>query len=146
MCFKIKNNLKNNWYHISKHKNTAPMNITLTRLQPVDFFFTKTTLFWFFKIKELIWATRSKPGTRILDRAGSKNYDYYRHNFQLDLKHKNNKFSEINHLILIHSHFYNSTWKLKIKTRCELQWISKHILNFLFLLYCELQNWILDSI
>jgi hypothetical protein len=29
-----------------------------TRLQPVDFFFTKTKSFWFFLIKKLTWATR----------------------------------------------------------------------------------------
>ena len=37
------------------------------------FFFTKITLFWF-KKKELTRATRSKPGTRVLDRARSKYY------------------------------------------------------------------------
>jgi hypothetical protein len=49
-----------------------------TRLQHVDFcfFFTKSTLFWFFLKKNDPGnpVTRSKPGTRILDRAGSKNY------------------------------------------------------------------------
>jgi len=49
-----------------------------TRLQLVELFFTKTTLFWiFFKI-EIDPAdpmTRSKPGTRVLDQAGFKNYD-----------------------------------------------------------------------
>ena len=47
-----------------------------TRLQPVDFFFTKTMLFWFKKKKELTRKTQSKPGTRALDQAGSENYDY----------------------------------------------------------------------
>jgi hypothetical protein len=50
-----------------------------TWLQPVDFFFfTKTTSFWFFK-KIKNWFRRPsdpvKTRTRILDRAGSKNYD-----------------------------------------------------------------------
>jgi hypothetical protein len=48
-----------------------------TRLQPVDFcfVFTKTTSFWFFKKIDLgDPVTQSKPGTRVLDRAGSKNY------------------------------------------------------------------------
>jgi len=46
-----------------------------TRLQLVDFFFTKTMLFWF-KKKELTRKTQSKPRTRALDQAGSENYDY----------------------------------------------------------------------
>jgi hypothetical protein len=41
----------------------------------VFFFFTKTTLFWIFLNRE--WpdlVTRSKPGIRVLDRVGFKNY------------------------------------------------------------------------
>jgi hypothetical protein len=33
------------------------------------------TSFWF-KKNELTRVTRSKPGTRVLDRTGSKNYDF----------------------------------------------------------------------
>jgi hypothetical protein len=39
-------------------------------------FFTKTTSFWFKKIDPSDPVTRSKPGTRALDRAGSENYAY----------------------------------------------------------------------
>jgi hypothetical protein len=49
-----------------------------TWLQLVDFFFffTKTTPFWFFFKKNWPGRTRSKPRTRALDWAGSKNYAY----------------------------------------------------------------------
>jgi hypothetical protein len=39
-------------------------------------FFTKTTSFWFKKIDPTDPVTRSKPGTRALDRDGSENYGF----------------------------------------------------------------------
>jgi len=53
----------------------------LTRQNPVTTrwllfcFFTKTTPFWIFLKIEIDPVTRSKPGTRTLDRTGFKNYD-----------------------------------------------------------------------
>jgi len=50
-----------------------------TRLQPVNFFFTKTMSFWFFYKKNWPGQPGDPVKTRALNRAGSKNYGYSEH-------------------------------------------------------------------